>query len=134
MTGTAVRDSIVDAISPAMSDNARPWNMGSKSITDAPMTTAAAVKSMGLKRFAPASITASSKGIPSAVRSWIKSTRIIEFLTTMPAPAIKPIIDVAVKNVFVSQCAGRIPTSVSGIGSIIIHGVLNDWNQPTTRT
>jgi hypothetical protein len=46
----------------------------------------------------PASITASRSGFPSARRSLMKSTRMIEFRTTMPAPAMKPIIEVAVKN------------------------------------
>jgi AcrB/AcrD/AcrF family len=36
---------------------ARPWKIGSKRITPAPQTTAAAVSSMGRKRTAPASIT-----------------------------------------------------------------------------
>ena len=98
-----------------------------------PTTTAAAVSIMGRKRTAPASITAWSKGMPSLKRSSMKSTRIIEFRTTIPAPAIKPIIEVAVKNAFSSPCAGMIPTSENGIAAIMINGVRNDWNQPTTR-
>ena len=50
------------------------------------------------ERTAPASMTASSRGMPSARRSSTKSTRMIELRTTIPAPAMKPIIEVAVKN------------------------------------
>ncbi len=52
--------------------------------------------------------------------------KIIELRTTIPAPAIIPIIEVAVKNVPDNQCAGKIPTSVKGIGIIIISGTLKD--------
>ena len=51
----------------------------------------------------------------------------------MPAPAMKPIIDVAVKNAPSAACAGRMPTSENGIAIMIVSGVVNDWNQPTTR-
>ena len=61
-------------------------------------TTAIAVRSIGRNRTAPASTTASVSGMPSASRSSMKSTRMIELRTTMPAPAMKPIIDVAVKK------------------------------------
>ena len=79
-------------------------------MTPAPTITAAAVNIMGLNLTAPASITASFKGMPSDILSSIKSTKIIEFLTTIPAPAIKPIIDVAVKKAPIPQWAGKIPT------------------------
>ena len=62
----------------------------------------------------------------------MKSTRMIEFLTTMPAPAMKPIIEVAVKNACSKPCAGKMPTSENGIAAMMISGVRNDWNQPTT--
>ena len=62
----------------------------------------------------------------------MKSTRMIELRTTMPAPAMKPIIDVAVKNACSSPCAGRMPTSENGIAIMMTSGVVNDWNQPTT--
>ena len=39
----------------------------------------------------------------------MKSTRMIELRTTMPAPAMNPIIEVAVKNAPISACAGRMP-------------------------
>jgi len=64
----------------------------------------------------------------------MKSTRMIEFRTTIPAPAMKPIIDVAVKNAPSPPCAGRIPTSENGIAAMITSGVLNDWNHATLRT
>ena len=62
----------------------------------------------------------------------MKSTRMIEFRTTMPAPAMKPIIEVAVKNASSIPCAGRMPTSENGMAAMITSGVMNDWNQPTT--
>jgi hypothetical protein len=33
----------------------------------------------------------------------------------MPAPAMKPIMDVAVKNAPIAACAGKMPTRVKGI-------------------
>ena len=63
----------------------------------------------------------------------MKSTRMIELRTMMPAPAMKPIIEVAVKKAPKSQCPGRMPMSDSGIGSRIASGTVNDWNQPITR-
>ena len=49
------------------------------------------------------------EGRPSRNRSSMKSTRMIELRTTMPAPAMKPIIDVAVKNAPIAAPAGRRP-------------------------
>jgi hypothetical protein len=57
----------------------------------------------------------------------------MEFRTMIPAPAMNPIIEVAVKKAPIRACTGRIPTSVSGIGAMIVSGVLYDWNQATTR-
>lgn len=45
----------------------------------------------------------------------MKSTKMIEFRTTIPAPAIKPIIEVAVKNAPSAPCAGKILTSENGM-------------------
>src|ERR1035441_2854500 len=59
--------------------------MGSKRMIPAPTTTAAAVSSMGRKRTAPASITAASSAMPSCKRNSTKSTRMMEFRTTIPA-------------------------------------------------
>ncbi len=97
--------------------------MGSARITEAPTTTARAVSSMGRKRTAPASTTAWASGSPSLIRSSIKSTRMIEFLTTIPAPAMKPIIEVAVKKAPNAQCAGSMPISENGIAAITTRGV-----------
>ena len=129
-----MRESSVEATSPAIREIARPWKMGSKRITLAPTTTAAAVSSMGRKRTAPASTTASSSAMPCERRSSMKSTRMIELRTMMPAPAIKPIIEVAVKKAPISACAGRMPTRVSGMGAMITSGVMKERNQPTTST
>jgi len=129
-----MRDSRSDATSPAISEIARPWKIGSKRMTAAPTIMAAAVRAIGRKRTAPASTTACSRESPSFNRNSMKSTRMIELRTTMPAPAMKPIIDVAVKNAPIAACAGSTPTSENGIGAMISSGVLNDWNQPTTNT
>ncbi len=64
----------------------------------------------------------------------MKSTRIIEFLTTMPAPAINPIIDVAVKNAPRRACPGSMPMRESGMGAIMTKGIMKDLNQPTIVT
>jgi len=58
----------------------------------------------------------------------------MELRTTIPAPAMKPIMEVAVKNAPNKPWAGRIPTKEKGIAAMITSGVLKDWNQPTTRT
>jgi hypothetical protein len=57
----------------------------------------------------------------------------IEFRTTMPAPAMKPIIEVAVKKAPSAACAGRIPTSEKGIAAMTTSGVRKERNQPTSR-
>ncbi len=64
----------------------------------------------------------------------MKSTRMMEFRTTIPAPAMKPIMLVAVKNAPMAQCAVRIPTSEKGMAAMITSGVVKERNQPTTRT
>jgi len=81
---------------------------------------------------APASMTAASRVMPCRSRNSMKSTRMTEFLTTMPAPAMKPIMEVAVKNAWSRPCAGRIPTSENGMAAMITRGVTKDWNQPRT--
>ena len=50
----------------------------------------------------------------------------MEFLTTIPAPAINPIMDVAVKKAPSAQCAGRMPINEKGMAAIMTNGVLND--------
>ena len=52
----------------------------------------------------------------------------------IPASAIIPIIEVAVKNAPESACPGRMPMRVRGIGAMITSGTVNDWNHPTTST
>ena len=47
---------------------------------------------------------------------------------------MKPIMLVAVKNVPASACAGRMPTSESGMGTRITSGIVKLWNQPTMST
>ncbi len=46
---------------------------------------------------------------------------------------MNPIIEVAVKNAPIAQCAGRMPTKVSGIGAMMTSGIVKDSNQATTR-
>ena len=58
----------------------------------------------------------------------------IELRTWMPAPAMKPIMLVAVKNAPTAACAGRMPTSDRGMGSMITSGVAKLLNQPTVST
>ena len=50
----------------------------------------------------------------------------MELRTTIPAPAMKPIIEVAVKNAPISQWAGRIPISEKGMATIMVNGVEKD--------
>ncbi len=57
-----MRESRSDATSPAISEIARPWKIGSNRMTAAPTIMAAAVSAMGRNRTAPASTTACSSG------------------------------------------------------------------------
>src|SRR5712691_528645 len=70
---------------------ARPWKIGSASITALPASTAAAVSIIGRKRTTPASSTASASGMPSRNFSSMKSTRMMLLRTMIPAPAVNPI-------------------------------------------
>ena len=101
-------------------------------ITAAPTTTAIAVSSMGRKRTAPASTTASASGMPSA-NEFNEVHQDDQLRTTMPAPAMKPIIEVAVRRAQ-RPCAGRMPTSEKGIAIMTIIGVRKERNQPTIST
>lgn len=56
----------------------------------------------------------------------------IEFLTTMAAPAMKPVIEVAVKKACGNPCAGRMPARENGIAPMMIRGVRKDCNHPAT--
>ena len=71
----------------------------------APIIAAAAVRKIGLKRTAPASISAARKLMPPARKCRMKSTSRIELRTTMPASAMKPIIEVAVKAALNNEMA-----------------------------
>ena len=65
----------------------------------APIIAAAAVSTIGLKRVAPASISAGRSARRPAPARWrMKSTSRIELRTMMPASAMKPIIEVAVNG------------------------------------
>jgi len=112
---------------------AKPWKIGSKTMTKLPTTTAAAVRSMGRKRTAPASMIASSSAIPSLLFISAKSMRMMELRTMMPARAMNPIMDVAVKKAPNAACPGRMPMRVRGIGAMITTGVVKSRNQATTR-
>ena len=57
----------------------------------------------------------------------------MELRTTIPAPAMKPMSEVAVKNAPMAACAGRIPTSEKGIGAMTTSGVEKERNHPTSR-
>ena len=116
---------------PPISDMASPWNIGSNRITKAPITTVPAVSRIGVVRTAPASITACFKGIPSATRRFTKSISNTEFRTIIPARAIIPINDVAVKKAPNIQCPRTIPTRDKGMATIITIGALKFWNHPT---
>lgn len=71
---------------------------------------------MGRVRTAADSTTAKARGTPFFTLCSAKSTTKIEFLTIIPAKAIKPIIEVAVKKEFKIKCPGMIPKRVKGIG------------------
>lgn len=102
-------------------------------MTAAPIMAARAVSKIGLNRIAPASSKTSTNGRSGARLCRIKSTSRIEFLTIIPANAMNPIIEVAVKGAENSQCPIMIPMNVSGIGVRITSGILKDPNWATTR-
>ena len=97
MSGTINSVKTVENMVPPSIEMASPWKIGSNNMTKAPITTVPAVKRIGVVLTAPASITACLSGIPSSNLKLIKSTNSTEFLTIIPAKAIKPIIEVAVK-------------------------------------
>ena len=72
-------------------------------MTNAPMTTVPAVNKIGVVRTAPASIAACFNGTPSSNLKLIKSMSNTELRTIIPAKAIIPINDVAVKNAPINQ-------------------------------
>ena len=114
---------MVEAKAPKIKEIASPPKTGSVIITAEPRMMASAVRRIGRRRTAPASITASSSERPSARRTMMKSMRRSELRTTMPASAITPIIDVAVKGCCAAQCPGKTPIRVSGIAPITTTGM-----------
>ncbi len=119
---------------PEIMARARPWKIGSESMNDAPTMVESWVRKIGTSRTAPALTTAFSSGSPDRSSRLMKSTSRIELRTMMPARAIKPIIEVAVKKTPKTPCAGRMPTRVSGIGTMMMIGVIKDLNHPTINT
>ena len=69
-----------------------------------------------------ARITASASGCPAAISWLMKSTSKIELRTIMPARAIMPIMEVAVKLAPSRACPGMTPMMVRGIGAMMISG------------
>jgi hypothetical protein len=63
----------------------------------------------------------------------MKSTKMIELRTTMPRRAMKPIIDVAVKNAPHCRMRRQDADEREGIAAMIKERRLKDWNQPTTE-
>ena len=63
----------------------------------------------------------------------MKSTSKIELRQTMPASAIKPIIEVAVKAALNGRWPSMMPMSVKGTGARITNGSLNEPNCATTN-
>jgi len=51
----------------------------------------------------------------------------------MPARAMKPIMEVAVKKAPKNAWPGRMPMRVRGMGAMITSGVVKSRNQATTR-
>ena len=98
---TSVRN--VATSEPNSSDTAMPWKIGSDSRTIEPITSASAVIRIGRRRTRPAITIASRTLAPSATCDRANSTSRIELRTMMPASAMKPIIDVAVKSAPSSQ-------------------------------
>ena len=109
---------------PPINEIAKPWKIGSNKIINAPITTVPAVNKIGVVLTAPASITACYNAIPSAKRKLIKSISNTEFRTIIPAKAIRPIKDVAVKKAPKTQCPNTIPINDNGIATIITIGAL----------
>ena len=130
----ATRVRPVATMAPLMRAIPRPWKMGSLTMTTPPMTTARAVRMMGRERMRPEATTASLSECPRSKPSSTKSTKRMEFRTMIPASAIMPIMEVAVKNAPLRAWAGRIPMRVRGMGAMITRGAVKDWNQATTRT
>ena len=100
---------------------------------NAPIIAASPVRTMGFARIDAARTTASISGCPNATSALMKSTSRIEFRTIMPASAIIPIIEVAVKFAPSSAWPGITPMIVKGMGAMMISGTAYERNCATTR-
>src|SRR6478736_9886060 len=93
ITGVTNRESNVELINPPMITQANGEYNGLFSMANGvkPPIAVREVNTIGTKRISPAFSMASNNGIPRS-RSWlVKSTSKIEFFTSMPTNAIKPI-------------------------------------------
>ena len=95
--------------------------------------TAAAVSAIGRNRTAPASTTASASGMPSS-QPQLDEVHEDDRVAHDDAGAGDEADHRGGREERAhSACAGRMPTSENGIAAMIASGVVNDWNQPTTR-
>ncbi|MNC88289.1 hypothetical protein D3C83_40900 [compost metagenome] len=124
--------SSVDTRMPKMSDTASPLKIGSSRMNSAPSIAASPVSTIGFARVAPARTIACWNSRPCATSRFTKSTSRIELRTMMPASAIMPIIEVAVKLAPSSACPGMTPMRVSGIGAMMMRGARYERNCATT--
>ena len=107
--------------------------MGSNKITDDPTTTAAAVSIMGRKRTAPASMTAWSSGIPSR-QTQLDEIHQDDRIPHHDARAGDESDHRSRREKRVHQPVRRQdPGQRKRDAAMMISGVRNDWNQPTTR-
>ena len=109
-----------------------PWKIGSPRIVLDPAIIASWVIRIGRVLVRAAWITASRISMPCRTACLVKSTSRIELRTMMPASAIQPIIEVAVKSAPSSQWPGIMPISVSGIGAMMMPGSRKLPNSHTT--
>ena len=87
------------------------------------------VNTIGKNLISPASLMAASSGFPSALSWFVKSTSKIEFLTSIPAKAINPIIATKGNEFPVIHKAAKAPTIPNGITDntmIVLLKVLNN--------
>ena len=75
-----------------------------------------------------------SDGAEDKIREAVKAGVSAYVVDGLEAARVKPIIDVAVKNAPIAACAGRMPTRLKGMATMMTMGVGKDWNHPTTST
>ena len=132
-------EAAAEAKSPNISAQASPEKIGSIMIGTAPSIAALAVRSIGRSLTTQLSMIASDRVLPLESDACMKSTRIMEFLVTMPESAIIPIMPVAVKYIgfrypliecapsrFSNQNPGITPNTVKGIAAIITAGMVKE--------